>query len=60
MEEWAPEMVIVSYNGFLDLKEEDFNEIVKDLTVFGDHRIILFTNMSGMVHRHEHEMSDEI
>jgi len=40
--------VIVSYNGELDLKEQDFNEIIKDLTVLADHRVVLFTNMTGL------------
>jgi hypothetical protein len=40
--------VIVSYNGELDLKEQDFRSILKDLTVLADHRVVLFTNMTGM------------
>lgn len=48
VEEWGPQLVIVSYNGLLDIAEEDFKAIMKDLTILCDHRMILFTNMTGL------------
>ena len=32
VEEWRPELVIVSYNGQMSIPEEDFDAIIKDLT----------------------------
>jgi hypothetical protein len=52
-EEWTPDLTIISYNGFLNISEEDFGEIVKDLTALSDHRIILFTNMTGLFKPHD-------
>ena len=46
-------MVIVSYNGFLDVREEDFEAIVRDLTVLSDHKLVLFPNLSAMHQRSE-------
>ena len=48
VEEWRPEVIIVSYNGSLELKEGDFAAIMRSLTVLCDHRIMLFTNMTGL------------
>jgi hypothetical protein len=47
-EEWSPDLTILSYNGFLNIGEEDFAEMVRDLTALSDHRIVLFTNMTNM------------
>lgn len=55
-EEWTPDLTIISYNGFLNIGEEDFKEIVRDLTALSDHRIILFTNMTGLFKPREEEM----
>ena len=39
-----PSFVIVSYNGYLNLSEEHWNEIVKNLTIIADHKICLFVD----------------
>lgn len=50
--------MIVSYNGYLDIKEEDFETIMRDLTVLSDHKVILFPNMSSMHQRSETALED--
>lgn len=43
-----PNAIIVSYSGQLDIKEDHFNEIIRNLTIIADHRVLLFPNMSGI------------
>lgn len=35
---------MVSYNGFLNLDEDHWNEIVKNLTIIGDHKICMYVD----------------
>lgn len=47
--DYLPNTIIISYNGQLDIYEDHFNEIIRNLTIIGDHRLMLFPNMSGML-----------
>lgn len=59
VEEWRPELVLISYNGSLDLKEDDFAAMMRDITVLCDHRVMLFTNMTGLFREPESVMEEE-
>lgn len=58
--DFVPNAIIVSYSGQLNIQEDHFNEIIRNLTIIADHRVMLFPNMTGaMQARPEGSMEDE-
>ena len=43
-----PTIILISYNGLLDIKEDQFSEMVRNLTIMADHKILLFPNLSEL------------
>ena len=54
-----PNAIVVSYNGQLDIKEDHFNEIIRNMTIIADHRVLLFPNMSAIFRTKPEEAMEE-
>ena len=54
-----PSFIIVSYNGFLGLSEEHWNEIVKNLTIIADHKVSLFVDFIDKLGSKANSFQDE-
>lgn len=54
-----PDFVIVSYNGFLNINEDHWNEIVKNLTIIANHKISLFVDFIDKLKGKSSKMNDE-
>lgn len=39
-----PNFIMVSYNGYLNINEDHWNEIVKNLTIIADHKICMYVD----------------
>ncbi len=50
---------MVSYNGYLNLADEHWSEIVKTLTVIADHRVSLFVDFVDKLGAEEDEEEEE-
>ncbi len=54
-----PAFIVVSYNGYLNLAEEHWSEIVKTLTVIADHRVSLFVDFVDKLGAEEDDEQEE-
>jgi hypothetical protein len=48
VQQYRPNIIFISYNGELVLEKDHWNDIVRNMTILAHHKVILFTNLTGL------------